>query len=102
MFVERSDEVARLGCPQGTLCSELDKRADRLSEECAEMMRLPVAWAERQFRDMGRRDAAELAVALIAAYQGAALLANTFREPELMAREGKRLERWIDGLATMG
>jgi TetR/AcrR family transcriptional regulator, transcriptional repressor for nem operon len=100
MFVERSEEIARLGCPQGTLCSELDKRVDRLSDGCAAMMRLPVAWAERQFKEMGRRDAAELAVALIAAYQGAALLANTFREPELMAREGKRLERWIDGLAA--
>jgi AcrR family transcriptional regulator len=100
MFVERSEEVAQLGCPQGTLCSELDKRADRLSDACAEMMRLPVAWAERQFRQMGRRDAAELAVALIAAYQGAALLANTFREPQLMAREGKRLERWIDSLSA--
>jgi TetR/AcrR family transcriptional regulator, transcriptional repressor for nem operon len=48
---------------------------------------------------MGRRDARELAVALIASYQGTALLANTFREPELMAREAKRLERWIDGLS---
>ena len=63
------------------------------------MMRLPVEWAEEQFKEMGRRDARELAVALIASYQGAALLANTFREPELMAREAKRLERWIDGFS---
>ena len=25
--------------------------------------------------------------------------ANTFREPDLMAREGRRLERWIDSLS---
>jgi hypothetical protein len=48
---------------------------------------------------MGRRDARDLAVALVAAYQGIALLTNTFRDPELMVREGKRLDRWIDSLA---
>jgi TetR/AcrR family transcriptional regulator, transcriptional repressor for nem operon len=48
---------------------------------------------------MGRRDARDLAVALIATYQGIALITNTLRDPELMTREGKRLERWIDSLA---
>lgn len=48
---------------------------------------------------MGRGDSRELAVALIAAYQGISLLTNTFRDPELMAAEGRRLERWIDSLA---
>lgn len=100
MLTEQSDLVARSGCPQGSLCSELDKRADRLSQACAELMRLPVEWAEGQFREMGRRDASELAVALIGSYQGVALLTNTFREPALMAREGRRLERWVDGLAA--
>ncbi len=51
---------------------------------------------------MGRRDARELAVALIASYQGISLLTNTLRDPELMAREGRRLERWIDSLASGG
>jgi len=43
-----------------------------------------------------RRD---LAVALVAAFQGVSLLTNTLRDPELMAREGRRLDRWIDSLA---
>jgi hypothetical protein len=34
----------------------------------------------------------------ISSCQGIALLTNTFRDPELMAREGRRLERWIDSL----
>jgi len=99
VFIDAREQVARSGCPQGSLCSELDKRADRLSDACGELMRLPISWAERQFAEMGRRDAPELAVALIAGYQGAALLANTFRDPDLLAGEGKRLERWIDGLS---
>jgi TetR/AcrR family transcriptional regulator, transcriptional repressor for nem operon len=48
---------------------------------------------------MGRADARDLAVALVASYQGIALLTNTFRDPELMVREGRRLERWIDSLS---
>jgi AcrR family transcriptional regulator len=99
MLTEQSEATAQFGCPQGTLCSELDKRDDGLSRSCAEMMRLPVDWAEQQFRAMGRRDARDLAVALIASYQGIALLTNTFRDPELMRREGKRLERWIESLS---
>jgi len=98
MLTDRRDLAARYGCPQGSLCSELDKRDDELSRSCAQLMQLPIEWAERQFRAMGRRDARELAVALIASYQGISLLTNTFRDPELMAREGRRLERWIDSL----
>jgi TetR/AcrR family transcriptional repressor of nem operon len=99
LLTEQRELVASSGCPQGSLCSELDKRSDGLAGECAQMMAIPIDWAERQFREMGRRDARELAVALVASYQGIALLTNTFRDPELMVREGKRLERWIDSLA---
>jgi AcrR family transcriptional regulator len=99
MLVEQRDLTARYGCPQGSLCSELDKRDDGLNRSCAVLIRLPIDWAEHQFRSMGRRDARDLAVALIAAYQGIALLTNTLRDPELMTREGKRLERWIDSLS---
>jgi len=60
---------------------------------------LPIAWIEQQFKAMGRRDARDLAFALLASYEGIALLTNTFRDPELMIREGCRLERWTDSLA---
>ena len=98
-LMSQREQVADYGCPLGSLCSELDKRADGLDRSCADLLRLPVDWAEQQFQTMGRRDARDLAVALIAAYEGIALLTNTFRDPELMTREGRRLERWIDSLA---
>jgi TetR/AcrR family transcriptional regulator, transcriptional repressor for nem operon len=98
MLTEERELAARSGCPQGSLCSELDKRDDELSRSCSQLISVPIEWAERQFRAMGRRDARELAIALIASYQGIALLTNTFRDPELMAREGRRLERWVDSL----
>ncbi|MFC6484602.1 hypothetical protein ACFQGN_27390 [Streptomyces goshikiensis] len=99
-WVEQREVTARYGCPTGTLASELDKRADGLDANIAEVMRVLLDWAEAQFRAMGRADARELAVALIAAYQGISLLTNTFRDPGLMASEGRRLERWIDSLGS--
>jgi AcrR family transcriptional regulator len=98
MLAAQSEQTAQRGCPQGTLCSELDKRHDGLDERAAELMRVPIEWAERQFRALGRRDARDLAVALIAAYQGISVLTNALHDPELMTREGRRLERWIDAI----
>ena len=98
MIAGKADLAARYGCPQGTLCSELDKREDPLARDAATLMEIPIEWAEQQFRAMGRRDARDLAVALIAAYQGISLLTNTLRQPELMSREARRLDRWIDSL----
>lgn len=100
MLMGQAELTARYGCPQGSLCSELDKRDDGPGSDCAELMRAPIDWAEQQFRDLGRRDAHDLAVALIASYQGIALLTNTFRDPQMMKREGRRLERWIDSLSA--
>jgi TetR/AcrR family transcriptional regulator, transcriptional repressor for nem operon len=91
--------AAQYGCPLGSLCSELDKRRDGLHVACAAMLRLPIDWSEQQFRLLGRRDARDLAIALMASYQGIALLTNTFGDPELMTREARRIERWIDSLA---
>ena len=97
-FAEQRELAAQRGCPHGSLCQELDKRDDDLQAEAGRLLTLPLEWAENQFRLMGRHDARDLAVALISAYQGASLLTNTFRDPELMAREARRLERWIDSL----
>ena len=97
-LTDQRELAARYGCPLGTLCSELSKRDDDL-KRAAILMQLLIDWVEQQFRSMGRRDARDLAVAMIAAYQGIALLTNTFRQPELMVRETRRLDRWIDSLA---
>jgi hypothetical protein len=59
-------------------------------------MGILAGWAEQQFRSLGFRDQADardLAIALVASYQGISLLTNPFRDPELMVREGRRLER---------
>ena len=97
-FTAQSEVVAQYGCPLGGLCSELGKRVKQSSFTEAELMRLPIAWAEQQFRSLGRRDAHDLALDLLAAYEGSALLANTLRDPSVLSRAARRLDRWIDTL----
>ncbi len=97
-FAARSELVAQYGCPFGTLCSELDKRGAESGFAVAELMRLPIDWAEEQFQSLGRRDAHDLALDLLAAYEGSALLANTLRDPSVLSRSARRVDRWIDGL----
>jgi TetR/AcrR family transcriptional regulator, transcriptional repressor for nem operon len=97
-FTAQSEIVAQFGCPLGSLCSELGKRVRQPSFAEAELMRLPIEWAEMQFRSLGRRDAHDLALDLLAAYEGSALLASTLRDPSLLSRAGRRLNHWIDTL----
>jgi AcrR family transcriptional regulator len=99
-LVEQRELAARYGCPFGTLACELDKRPNGLDRTAADVLGILADWAEQQFGSMGQADARDLAIALIASYQGISLLTNTFRDPELMVREGRRLERWIDSLAS--
>jgi TetR/AcrR family transcriptional regulator, transcriptional repressor for nem operon len=95
-WADMRDEVARYGCPMGTLCAELDKLDGGADRDAAAIMARIIDWAEDQFRQLGRRDARDLAVALFAGIQGAALLANTFRDADILTRQGRHLERWID------
>jgi TetR/AcrR family transcriptional repressor of nem operon len=97
-FTAQSEIVAQFGCPLGSLCSEAGKRVREPGWPAAELMRLPIEWAEGQFRSLGRPDARDLAVDLLAAYEGSALLANTMRDPKVLSGAARRIDRWIDAL----
>jgi TetR/AcrR family transcriptional regulator, transcriptional repressor for nem operon len=97
-FAARRDIVAEYGCPFGSLCSELDKRGSESGFAVPELLRLLIDWAEAQFRSLGRGDAHDLALELLAAYEGSALLANTLRDPSVLTGSARRVERWIDAL----
>jgi len=98
VLAEQRDSIAEYGCPQGSLCSEINKRSPGSGSIAADLIRVPLTWVEEQFRLMGCRDADELAVTLMATYQGTALLSNTLGDPALMLREGRRLNRWLDSI----
>ena len=97
-FTAQGEIVAQHGCPLGSLCSELGKRVNPPGFAAADLMRLPIDWAEEQFRSLGRRDAHDLATDLMAAYEGSAVLANTMGDPSILSGAARRLNRWIDTL----
>ena len=98
-WLQVADTVADHGCPVGSLCAELNNCDGPLRDAGAEILGRITDWAAGQFRELGRRDASDLAMALMSGIQGSALLANTFRDSGIMTREARHLEKWIDSLA---
>lgn len=98
-WLQVADTVADHGCPVGSLCAELNKCDGPLRDAGAEILGRITDWSEVQFRELGRRDARDLAMALMSGIQGSALLANTFSDGTIMTRQSRHLEKWIDSLA---
>jgi AcrR family transcriptional regulator len=97
-WVEMRELVARHGCPIGSLCTELDKLDGDRDAPPAALMTTIIDWAEAQLRRLGRPQARDFAISLFAGLQGAAVIANTLGDPDIMARQGRQLERWVDTL----
>jgi AcrR family transcriptional regulator len=97
-LAEHADSTSQYGCPHGTLSTELAKQAEEAGSLATPLMQIQLDWAEEQFQAIGRRDAHDLAVELLVRYQGSAVLSNALGQPELMTRQARRLEKWIDTL----
>lgn len=95
-----AQRTARYGCAHGAICQELAKRDDDVGSRASKMIALTVDWAEAQFRLLRSPEARELAVSLVAAIQGAALLASSLGDPEILTRQAHRLASWIDDVAV--
>src|SRR6201988_2818194 len=98
MLAESRDTIAEHGCPLGSLCTELANQPGQSPSLTAPLMQTLLDWTEQQFHAMGRRDAHDLALELVIAYEGSAVLTNALAQPELMAREARRLEKWITAM----
>jgi TetR/AcrR family transcriptional regulator, transcriptional repressor for nem operon len=93
------ERIASYGCPLGSLCSELSKRPpDQISDAAGVVLAKLVGVAEELFEALGRSDAHDLAITLVAAYEGAALLSHAMHDPEILADHAARLTSWIDSL----
>lgn len=97
-WADGSDMLVLNGCPVGTLAAELNKYDGDLDRHAATIFIAIIDWAREQFSQLGHKDARDLAVALFAAIEGASLLANTLRDPNLIRTQIRRVERWIDSL----
>lgn len=96
-WVDSSELAARYGCPIGSLCSELAK-APSIEPSSDAPFAILVDWAQQQLRELGVRDARDQAMSIIGRIQGASLLAQSFRDPKILAREARLIDRWVDSL----
>jgi AcrR family transcriptional regulator len=97
--IKNSEELARSGCPVGTLCSELQKHGGAVARKSRVLFTEALAWMEAQFRALGKgADSRGLAVHLLSATQGVSVLAHTFHDPGMITNEAARLKEWIRAL----
>jgi len=97
--IKNREELARSGCPVGTLCSELHKDGGAVARKSTVLLATALAWMEAQFQALGKgADSRGLAVHLLSATQGVSLLAHTFHDPSMIEMEAARLKEWIRAL----
>ena len=97
--IDNCHELARSGCPVGTMCSELHKHRGTVAKNATILFAEALSWMEKQFKAIGKgADARGLAVHLLSATQGVSVLAHTFNDPAMITGEAKRLKEWINSL----
>jgi len=89
-------ELARVGCPVGTLCSELGKDDPSLQPYASHVLEALQHWlAEQMIRVVPPDQARDLSEHLIATLQGAAVLAHAYRDPDVVHRMVASSRAWL-------
>jgi AcrR family transcriptional regulator len=99
MTLDNRRQLARSGCPIGSLCTELQKGGGPLAKESSRLFTEWLGWLEQQFRALGQaNESSGLAVHLLAVLQGATLLTHSLGTPKYLEAEARRLTGWIRSL----
>jgi TetR/AcrR family transcriptional regulator, transcriptional repressor for nem operon len=96
MMLDYAPRLAQSGCWIGTLCGELHKQGGALAQQATRIFDELLTWLGAQFRAMGQGDdSEELAIHLLSAVEGAALLTQSFHTTDYFVREARRLKEWL-------
>lgn len=89
-------ELARVGCPVGTLASQLGKTNPELQVFASHILRVLLDWLTTQFaRTLPAPQAAAHAEILLTMLQGAAVMAHAFQDPALVERQALAARQWL-------
>ncbi|MBX3655989.1 MAG: TetR/AcrR family transcriptional regulator [Ramlibacter sp.] len=99
---DSAHELARVGCPVGTLASQLGKTDPALQPYASRILEALQAWLVGQFaRELPAAKARQHAEFLLTLLQGAAVMAHAFRDPALIDRQARQAKAWLaDVLAS--
>lgn len=96
MVEQSADELAQFGCPMGTLNDELGKNQPELQTSSRAMFDLFLRWLQARFRAFLPDDSArEQAEHLMILAQGTSVLAHSYRDPELVRRNTRKMREWL-------
>ena len=89
------EEIAKFGCPMGSLCQELDKERPSVARGADGLMSWILKWITLQFQEMGQKDADKYGLQMMSAIQGCSVVANALEDPKIIEWEIERLKAWI-------
>ncbi|WP_294765428.1 TetR/AcrR family transcriptional regulator [uncultured Rhodoferax sp.] len=96
---DSAQELARVGCPVGTLASQLGKTDPALQPHASRILEALMDWLTLQFgRVMPHAKAAAHAETLLTMLQGAAVMAHAFRDPGLVRRQAASARAWVESV----
>jgi AcrR family transcriptional regulator len=92
-----AQELAVMGCPLGSLSTELGKRSgDDLRPQAAALLTGLLEWLRAQFaRSCTAEDAMRHAEHVLTCLQGAAVVAQASRDPGVVIRQVDGLRQWL-------
>lgn len=99
MVRDSGKDLARYGCPMGSLNIELGKAQPALKAKARKMFDLFRDWIAVQLRALGNRDPEPLALHLLGRAQGAAVIAQVYGDAALLNAEIDQLDAFLDSLA---
>lgn len=101
IVITNEADIENYGCPVGSLTTELSKLGHGSRESATAIFTLFRSWLGEQFAALGRaEDADELAMHVLAASQGIAVMSNAYSDREFVRREAGRLTAWVDAQAA--
>jgi len=89
-------DLARYGCPMGSLNIELGKAQPALKARARKMFDLFRDWLAAQLKALGHKDAAGLALHLLGRAQGIAVVAQVYGDQKYLNQELDQFEAWLD------
>jgi TetR/AcrR family transcriptional regulator, transcriptional repressor for nem operon len=101
IVIANEADIESHGCPVGTLTTELSKLAHPSLDGATAIFTLFRSWLGVQFTALGRaQDADELAMHVLAASQGIAVMSQAYSDREFTRREAGQLCAWADAQAA--
>ncbi len=91
-------KLAKYGCPVGSLCQELDKEREPISKKADGLIKMQLKWISEQFVELGKKNAEELSLQLIASLHGTAVVGNALKSPKIIEEELGRLKSWVKAM----